>query len=93
MASILKVLGTEVTLSTANAESMSNATLVRVMNVSNDTPVTITLQNANADANIASFTLNYAGTDESVVYLKKDASERILTGANTIVKAVSVAYY
>jgi len=93
MANVLKVLSTETTLSTANAESLSNATLVRLLNISNDTPVTITLQNANADANIASFTLNFAGTDESVVYLKKDASERILTSANTIVKAVPVAYY
>lgn len=93
MANVLKVLSTEITLSTANAESLSNATLVRLLNTSNNTSVTITLKNANADANVASFTLNFAGTDESVVYLKKDASERILTSANTIVKAVPVAYY
>jgi len=93
MSNVLKVLGTEVTLDTANSISVGNATLVRLMNTSNDTAVGITLQDANAASNVASFTLNFAGTDESVVYLKKDPSERILVGANSLIKAVSVAYF
>jgi hypothetical protein len=93
MASILKVIGTEITLNTVTSNNVSNATLARLINTSNDTNVSVTLQNSDATANLASFTLGFAGSDESVVYLKKDSSERILVSANSLVKAVSVAYF
>lgn len=93
MANVLKVLGAELTLATDSSNAISNATLVRLLNTSNTTAVVITVQDSAGSANLASFTLNHSGSDESVVYLKKESTEKILVGANSIIKAVAVGYY
>lgn len=92
MADVIKVLGDEITLTNTAANTVSNSTLVRLMNTSNDTILTITLQNLDS-ANIASFSLGFMGTDASVCYLKKESSDKLLASANSVVKAVSVGYY
>jgi hypothetical protein len=92
MADVIKVLGTELTLTTNAANTVSNATLVRLLNTSNDTIVTVTLQNTSS-ANIASFSLGYMGSDASLCHLKKEASDKLLASANSLVKAVAVGYY
>lgn len=90
MASITKVIGAEMSLLNTVANTVNDATLVRLINVTTDTFATITVQ-AGA-ANVASFTLGPAGSDESVVYLKKEAAEKLLASANSVVKASKVAY-
>lgn len=92
MADVIKILGDELTLNDTTANTVSNATLVRLMNISNSAIVTITQQNA-AAANIASFSLGFMGTDASVCYLKKENTDKLLAGANSVIKAVSVGYY
>ena len=57
MADVIKVLGDEITLTNTAANTVSNSTLVRLMNTSNSTILTITQQNSDS-ANIASFSLD-----------------------------------
>lgn len=92
MADVIKVLGDEITLTNTAANTVSNATLVRLMNTSNSAIMTITQQNTDS-ANIASFSLGFMGTDASVCYLKKENTDKLLASANSVVKAVSVGYY
>lgn len=86
MANICKILADEITLSTAS--TVGSASVVRVMNTDANATAVITL--ANSTANIASVTLNFAGSDESVLYLAKEPSQTL--AATGTVKAVAVAY-
>jgi len=90
MANVTKILGNEIALTTA-ANTVDNATLVRLINITSDTTATITVQNADS-ANIASFTLGYIGSDESVVYLKKESTDKLIASANSVAKAVKAAF-
>jgi len=96
MSDILKVLGNEVTLDSVGANTtistVDGSVLVRLFNTSNDTIVTVT-QQTSANANVASFSLGYLGTDMSFVFLRKEASDKIIVSANSTVKAVPVGYY
>jgi hypothetical protein len=87
MANPTKFLSTEVTLTTAN--TVSDATLVRCLNSNTTTMSTITV--ANSGGTIATFTLPYLGSDESVVYVAKHPTDTLAASGGTI-KAVSVAY-
>lgn len=88
MADPVKFLSEEITLTTAN--TVSRASLVRLFNLDSTNNVLITV--ANSTANISSFTLGNAVTDECVVYVAKEPEQTVqVTGAATV-KAVSVAY-
>lgn len=93
MADVIKFLGNEENVTNTAASNVDGATLVRLVNISTDTAAVITVQNSDASANLASFTLNFSGTDQSAVFIKKEASEKILASANGLVKAVKVAYF
>lgn len=86
MANICKILGTEITLSSNT--TVSSASVVRVMNTDANATAVITL--ANSTATIANVTLNFAGSDESVLYIAKEPSQTL--SATGTVKAVPVAY-
>lgn len=88
MANPTKFLSTEIALTAAN--TVSNGTLVRCLNSNTSTVSTITVADANA-ATIATFTLGYIGTDESVVYVAKRPTDTLAATGGTV-KAVSVAY-
>ncbi|MDC3266325.1 hypothetical protein OAU13_00200 [bacterium] len=87
MADIIKFKAPEIALSTANTVSL--ASVVRLINSNTDTVSTITI--ANTGGTIASFTLGYAGTDESVIYVAKEPTDTVAASGGTV-KAASVAY-
>lgn len=87
MANPTKFLSSEITLTTAN--TVSSATLVRCLNSNTTTMSTITV--ANSGGTIATFTLPYLGSDESVVYVAKQPTDTLAASGGTV-KAVSVAY-
>lgn len=91
MADILKIKNSEITVP-ATANTVDDASLVRLINTSSDTNFTITQKYANGDT-IGTFTIGFAGTDESVVYLMKEPTETIQVNSGTSVKGVSVAFY
>jgi len=88
MANINKFLSEEITLTAAN--TVDSAKVVRVVNTDSSNSVVITI--ANSTANIASFTLNKAGSDESVVYVAKEPAHTLQITGTAVIKAVSVAY-
>jgi len=92
MANIVKFLGTQVTINTV-ATSVSNASLVRVNNTNNGANHTIT-QKSNGDVTIATFTLLFAGGDESFVYLYKDPTDTIVSddGSGDVVATPCALY-
>ena len=97
MSDVLKVLGNEITLDSVGANTtlstVDGSVLVRLFNTSNDTIITVT-QQTSANANVASFSMGYLGTDgETIVYIRKDASDKLIVSANSVVKAVPVGYY
>ncbi len=96
MSNVLKVLGNEITLDSVGANTtlstVSGSVLVRLFNTSNSTLVTVT-QQTSANANVASFSMGYLGTDESVIYMRKETSDKLIVSANSVVKAVPFGYY
>ena len=96
MSDVLKVLGNEITLDSVGANTtistVNGAVLVRVFNTSTNAIITVTLQTS-ANANVSSFSMGYLGTDESIIYMRKDPSDKIIVSANSLVKAVPVGYY
>lgn len=95
MADPIKVISTEISLSNSTPNTVSNAKLVRIINLA-DSPndVVITLAYANA-ATKATFTLGHDATGCSSIELIKDPTDTLLTNIanNTVVtKAVSIAY-
>lgn len=87
MADIIKFKAPEIALSTAN--NVSLASVVRLINSNTSVVSTITI--ANTGGTIASFTLGYAGTDESVIYIAKEPTDTVAASGGTV-KAASVAY-
>lgn len=90
MAEPLKVISTEITLSTAN--DVSQASLVRVVNVDGTNNVVITHKNANGGTTYGSFTLGNATTDFSSEYVVKQPTDTLTVTGTATIKAVSVAY-
>ena len=87
MTDVVKFKATEIALSTAN--NVSLASVVRLLNSNTTTVSTITI--ANSGGTIATFTLGYAGTDESVIYIAKEPTDTLAASGGTV-KAASVAY-
>lgn len=90
MAEPLKVLSTEITLSTAN--DVSAASLVRVVNTDSTNNVVITHKNANGGTTYGSFTLGNATTDFSAEFVVKQPTDTLTVTGTATIKAVSVAY-
>lgn len=95
MADPIKVISTEISLSNSTPNTVSNAKLVRIVNLA-DSPndVVITLAYANTTTK-ATFTLGHDATGCSSIELIKDPTDTLLTNIanNTVVtKAVSIAY-
>lgn len=88
MANITKFLSEEITLTSAN--TVSSAKVVRLVNLDTSNSVVVTM--ANSTANLASFTLNKSGSDESVIYIAKEPTYTLQITGTAVVKAVSVAY-
>ena len=95
MADPIKVLSTEISLSNSTPNTVSNAKLVRIVNLA-DSPndVLVTLAYANAVTK-GTFTLGHDATGCSTVELIKDPTDTIMTNsanATVVTKAVSIAY-
>lgn len=90
MAEPLKVISSEITLSTAN--DVSQATLVRVVNTSAANTVTITQKNANGATTFGSFTLGVSGSNYDSEYVVKQPTDTLTVTGTAVIKAVSVAY-
>jgi hypothetical protein len=92
MANVVKFIGTQETMNTSPT-SVGNSTLVRINNTNSGANHTIT-HKSNGDITIATFTLLFAGGDESFVYLKKDPTDTIQTDDDsTDVVAVRCAFF
>lgn len=92
MANIVKFTGEQVTINTTPTD-VTTAKLVRVNNTNANTNHVIT-QKSNGGVTIASFTLLFAGGDESFVYLMKDPTDTIESddGSSDVV-ATACAFY
>jgi hypothetical protein len=82
MADLVKIIGNEIALSTAN--TIGNASVVRILNNSAG-PVLITRKNS-ATTTLGTVTL----ASNELIYLQKTSDDTLTS--NTAVRAVSVAY-
>jgi hypothetical protein len=90
MAEPIKVIASEISCnSTPNTFNL--ATLVRILNTSNTAFALVTQKYSNTSTK-STFTLGYAGSDESVVYVIKDSSDTLQSNSTAVV-GVSVGYY
>lgn len=87
MPEYVKFKASEIALTSAN--NVSLASVVRLLNSNTTTASTITI--ANSGGTIATFTLNFAGTDGSEIYVVKEPTDT-LTATNGTIRAASVAY-
>lgn len=90
MASVLKVLAQEVTVN-STPSTISTASLVRIINTDKTNNALIT-QRDSANNILCSFTLPFAGGDESVVYLMKEPSDTVQSNSSAVFGS-SVGYY
>jgi hypothetical protein len=95
MADSIKVIGAELILSSTVPNTVTNATLVRIVNTA-DSPndVLISLYYANGVSK-GSFTLGHDGTGFSTLNLVKLPTDTILAStanATVVTRAVSIAY-
>lgn len=95
MADSIKVIGSELTLSSTVPNTVTNATLVRIVNTANSPDdVLLTLAFANGVTK-GTFTLGHEGTGFSTLNLVKLSTDTIVanTANGTVVtRAVSIAY-
>lgn len=89
MADFLKVLGSEITLTSAN--TVGNANIVRLVNADTANSVVITQKFSNG-ATRGTFTLGNFNTSFSREYFIKDPTDTIEVTGTATIKAVSVAY-
>lgn len=89
MADPVKVIGSEVDLTTAS--NLSLASLVRVVNVDLTNNALITIKNSTGNT-IGTFTLGSSGTDFSAEYVIKNPTDTLESTGATSVKAAPVAY-
>lgn len=87
MAEVVKFKASEIALTAANTVSL--ASVVRLISSNTTTSSTITL--ANTGGTIATFTLGYMGTDYSEIYVAKEPTDTLAVTGGTV-KAASVAY-
>ena len=91
MSESVKIIGNEIALNSATGNTVDLATYVRLMNANTTTNFLITHEIDGVNA--ASFTLGYAGSDGSVIYMMKKSTDEIFAEANDEIKAVKVAFY
>ena len=89
MAELIKLIATEITLTTAN--TVANSNVVRLVNTDTSNPSTITLK-SNSTVTVATFTLGFAGSDYGKEMIIKQP-QWTLEASGSTVKAVSLAYY
>jgi hypothetical protein len=89
MAEPLKVIGTEITLTTANTVGL--ASLVRLVNVDPTNAATVTIKTG-AGGTLGTFTLGSSGTDFSNECIVKSPTDTLESTGATSVKATSIAY-
>lgn len=89
--SIVLVKSEEISITTV-ANSVSNASLVRVMNTSNTDIRLIKVRDSGNNV-LGSFSLGWAGSEGSVHFVRKDFTDTIEADANGAVVATSVGYY
>ena len=91
MADTLKVLSTEISLSNTVGNTVSSASLVRLVNTNASASEIVQLCYANGDVK-ATTTVGHYGTGSARLLLVKAPSDLLLTTAASTVKAVSIAY-
>jgi hypothetical protein len=91
MADVLKILSQEVTVNTT-PKTISNASLVRLLNSNTTANYLITHRDASNNI-IGTFTLPFAGSDESVVYLMKEPTDTVEANNSTYVFGASAGFY
>ena len=92
MADIVKVLSSEITLSNTTANTVSSASVVRIVNADTANNVVITL--ANSGGTIGTLTLGYNTTTFSSINLMKQPTDTIVfTGTSPNIKASSIGYF
>jgi hypothetical protein len=91
MADVLKVLSTEISLSNSVANSVSSASLVRLVNTHPTTSEVVQLCHANGDVK-ATTTVGHTITDSARLILVKQPTEVLKTTGLATVKATSIAY-
>jgi hypothetical protein len=95
MADPIKVLSTEISLSNSTPNTVSNAKLVRIVNLS-DSPndVLVTIKDSGGTTK-GTFTLGHDATGCSSIELTKESTDTLITNsanATVVTKAVSIAY-
>ena len=92
MADTIKVRSSEITLSNTTPNTVSSASLVRIINADTANNVVITL--ANSTVTIGTLTLGYNTTTFSSVNLMKQPADTIVfTGTSPNIKASSIGYF
>lgn len=85
----LKVLTTEITLTTAN--TVGNGSLIRVVNLDSTNTVLITLKESSTT--IGTFTLGTKDSSYGVEYVIKEPTQTLEVTGTAVIKATSVGYY
>lgn len=88
MADPIKIIGAEIALTTAN--TVANASLVRVVNTHATEDAVITIKNSNGDT-LGSFTLGSAPADYSNEAVVKQPTDTLAAAGGTV-KAAPMAY-
>lgn len=91
MADNIKILGTEITLDTTTANTVSNAKVVRLVNINASTNVLITLKDGSDT--IGTFTLGSSATDFSSETIIKDPTQTLIANTGSAILAAPIAYY
>ena len=92
MSDPVKVLSTEIALSNTAANTVSNASLVRIVN--NDASNSVVITVANSSVTHGTFTLGASGTNfSSIDLIKAPADTVVFTGTSPNIKATSIGYY
>ena len=93
MADTVKIIGTEITLTTAN--TVANSSVVRLVNLDSANSVLIT-QKSNSTTTVATFTLGHHGTDFGKLYIIKQPTHTLDVTGTTVangIKAAPCAFY
>lgn len=90
MADPTKLVGSEITLTTAN--NIGLASLVRVVNLDASNTVLIT-QKANTGTTIGTLTLGVASSNYCNEFIVKDPTDTLEVTGTAVIKAAPVAFY
>lgn len=91
MADTIKVLSTEISLSNTVGNTVSSASLVRLVNTNATTSELVSVCYANGNVR-ATTTIGHYGTDFARLLLVKQPTDILLTTGAVTVKATSVAF-